>query len=510
VTLHGVKNRLACDWSMMVGRGLLSLAVAGVLAVGLLGTAGCGSSNSSAESRVGPEFSVTSALWDQTTPAISGENVIWQSDGEKGTTIAGASLSGGALKIAPTPPRGEDPAISPELCVWSLQGHARGGVKLPTSSIGGVSLSSHSRIDVFSQRASRLGFPTAALRPAVSGETVVWTDLTVARFRSFVFGSTSSKAAGSDIWCRNLASGSERPVCAARGDQLFPDIDGNLVVWEDWRHVKAPNASKGNSDIYGALLRTRTEIPICTKKGQQSFPAVSGTRVVWMDRRTGNLDIYGFNVLTGKEFPICVEPGDQVLPDISGNLVVWVDYRDGNGDVYGRDLSGGAEFPISTNPAAQDSPAVSDGVVVWADKRNGTWDIYGDKVRVSRTQDSAAPSQATASATSAPAPVPGSGAIPWGEADQHVGETVTIEGPVIGAVFSESSKGEPTFLNIGRDYPDADRVSIVIWGADRPAFPAAPESMYEGKTIRVTGTVHLYEGVPQVEVSSPADVEVVN
>ena len=101
-------------------------------------------------------------------------------------------------------------------------------------------------------------------------------------------------------------------------------------------------------------------------------------------------------------------------------------------------------------------------------------------------------------------------AIPWDEASGHIGETTTIEGPVVTAVYSDTSTGEPTFLNVGRDYPDPDRFTVVIWGDDRGSFPDAPESMYEGKTIRVTGEVSEYDGRAQIEVTWPDAIEVMD
>ena len=481
-----------------------------LLVVCLLVSTGCGSSKSDVEPRVGPQFSIASPLWDQTSPAIYGTTVLWQSQGDTGSTIEGADVGGSEPKVVVAHAKGKDPAVGSDYCIWAIESTSRiGGAKLPTSSIRGMSLSAHERVDIFSQERSRLRFPTAALRSAVSGAIVVWTDLTVARFRSYMFGSRSSKKASSDIWYRKLPSGDEKALCAARGDQLFPDIDGNLVAWEDWRHVKNPTAKQGNSDIYAALLRTGTVIPVCRKKGQQSFPAVSGTRVVWMDRRNGDWDIYGADVMTGNEFQVYVGPGDQVMPDISGNLVVWVDYRDGNGDIYGCDLADGSVFPICSDPAEQDSPAASTGMVVWADKRNGTWDIYGARVQASVVRASVASGQVTTSAPAAPKSGQAERAVPWSEAERHVGETVTVEGPVISAVHAESSDGQPTFLNVGRDYPNPDRLAVVIWGDDRLAFPKTPENMYDGKIIRVTGVVDLYEGVPQIEVSSPGGISVV-
>jgi DNA/RNA endonuclease YhcR with UshA esterase domain len=115
----------------------------------------------------------------------------------------------------------------------------------------------------------------------------------------------------------------------------------------------------------------------------------------------------------------------------------------------------------------------------------------------------------TGAAPTAAAPTVSEQAIPWDEASAHIGESVTIEGPVAGVMYSEGSNGSPTFLNVGADYPDESRFTVVIWGADRGHFEPAPEDQFSGQTIRVTGTVVEYQGMPQIEVATPSDIETV-
>ena len=98
--------------------------------------------------------------------------------------------------------------------------------------------------------------------------------------------------------------------------------------------------------------------------------------------------------------------------------------------------------------------------------------------------------------------------VEWMDAGQYVGETRVVCGPVAGTHFAESSRGQPTFLNIGVDYPSPERFVILIWGDERPSFPSAPESYYEGKTICVSGEIQEYEGVFEIEVRSPEQIEV--
>lgn len=108
--------------------------------------------------------------------------------------------------------------------------------------------------------------------------------------------------------------------------------------------------------------------------------------------------------------------------------------------------------------------------------------------------------------TPTPTPTPASG-ISWEDAKDHIGERTTVCGPVVGTHWASGSKGKPTFLNIGRDYPDPGRFTVVIWGENRANFPQPPEGYYLGKTICVTGLIEPYEGTPQIEAKHPDQIE---
>lgn len=115
---------------------------------------------------------------------------------------------------------------------------------------------------------------------------------------------------------------------------------------------------------------------------------------------------------------------------------------------------------------------------------------------------------ATAPPLWAPTPTPAGNIISWNEAACCVGQAVMVCGPVAGAKYASSSKGQPTFLDLGKPYPDPERFTVVIWGDDRGNFPQPPEEFYAGKEICVTGTVELYKGAPQIVVREPAQIAV--
>lgn len=100
------------------------------------------------------------------------------------------------------------------------------------------------------------------------------------------------------------------------------------------------------------------------------------------------------------------------------------------------------------------------------------------------------------------------GTLIWNEAKEHIGETVTVFGSVVDSEYASSSNGKPTFLDVGMPYPDSNRLTLVIWGEDRSAFPVPPEKAYAHKDIRVTGVPYIYDGVCHIKISSPSQIQV--
>lgn len=97
--------------------------------------------------------------------------------------------------------------------------------------------------------------------------------------------------------------------------------------------------------------------------------------------------------------------------------------------------------------------------------------------------------------------------IEWYDAQNYIGEYLTVHGVVAGTHYASSSNGAPTFINVGSDYPDTSRLTVLIWGQYRYNFPQEPELMYDGMEIFVTGFISEYEGVAQIEVTDPEQIE---
>jgi hypothetical protein len=122
------------------------------------------------------------------------------------------------------------------------------------------------------------------------------------------------------------------------------------------------------------------------------------------------------------------------------------------------------------------------------------------------TTTTAPPTTTTARPTTTTSAIPDG--IPWQDALDYVGKKVTILGPVVSTNFASSSNGSPTFLNVGLPYPEAGRFTVLIWGDDRGRFASAPEDMYDGQNIAVTGVVKKYNGAAEIIVTRASQIEV--
>jgi len=94
-----------------------------------------------------------------------------------------------------------------------------------------------------------------------------------------------------------------------------------------------------------------------------------------------------------------------------------------------------------------------------------------------------------------------------GDASKHIGETKTVCGTVASTFYSVRSKGQPTFLNLDKPYPN-QIFTVVIWGPDRNKFKNSPEVFFKEKTICVTGQIETYRGKPQIIVRDPSQITI--
>jgi micrococcal nuclease len=92
------------------------------------------------------------------------------------------------------------------------------------------------------------------------------------------------------------------------------------------------------------------------------------------------------------------------------------------------------------------------------------------------------------------------------EAKNHIGERATVCGEVAGVHYAARSRGNPTFINLDKPYPN-QIFTVLIWGSDRPKF-GDPEETYRSKHICVIGKISDYKGVPEIVAYEPSQIKV--
>jgi DNA/RNA endonuclease YhcR with UshA esterase domain len=92
--------------------------------------------------------------------------------------------------------------------------------------------------------------------------------------------------------------------------------------------------------------------------------------------------------------------------------------------------------------------------------------------------------------------------ISYMDAASYVGQVKTVEGTI---VYTYNSKGT-IFLDFHDPYKGY--FSAVIFASDAGNFKFDAASFYRNKEVRVTGTIQLYQGDPEIVVNSPSQIEV--
>jgi micrococcal nuclease len=92
------------------------------------------------------------------------------------------------------------------------------------------------------------------------------------------------------------------------------------------------------------------------------------------------------------------------------------------------------------------------------------------------------------------------------EAKNQVGKRATVCGEVASTHYAERSRGNPTFINLDKPYPD-QIFTVLIWGSDRAKF-GDPEETYRNKRICATGKITDYKGVPEIVAYEPSQIKI--
>ena len=94
--------------------------------------------------------------------------------------------------------------------------------------------------------------------------------------------------------------------------------------------------------------------------------------------------------------------------------------------------------------------------------------------------------------------VPGS--ISPSDASNFIGQTKTVCGLVSSGAHFEKAPGKPTFINLGKPFPDQE-FTVLIQGENIEPFDKPAMRLHE-KSICVTGLIEDAQGVPLIELTT--------
>lgn len=91
---------------------------------------------------------------------------------------------------------------------------------------------------------------------------------------------------------------------------------------------------------------------------------------------------------------------------------------------------------------------------------------------------------------------------------EYEGQNLMIEGPVAEISILNDSTGSPSFVDVGEAYPSTYRISVVVWEEHYDDVAEALNAVSIGDIIFVEGYIEMYDGVPQIEVTDPLQIQI--
>lgn len=93
--------------------------------------------------------------------------------------------------------------------------------------------------------------------------------------------------------------------------------------------------------------------------------------------------------------------------------------------------------------------------------------------------------------------------ISWQDVEDRIGMVARVRGQIV----STKNTGKAAYLNFHADWKT--HLSVVIFSADFPRFGGDPATLFKDKEVIVTGRVKQYQGRPEIIVSSPEQIEII-
>jgi beta propeller repeat protein len=164
---------------------------------------------------------------------------------------------------------------------------------------------------------------------------------------------TDKAGGGGDIYAHRISTGETWNLTDHPDGQFSPRIDGTRVVWTDLRHGGGNWDSQitwDHADIFMYDFATDELTSITNQDWLQLYPDIEGDRIVWQDSRAceepnnpfdwSDIDIWMYDLSTGQQHQITNLPGPEGDPQISGDRVFFMAYSpDGYPAIFVQDLA---------------------------------------------------------------------------------------------------------------------------------------------------------------------------
>ncbi|OGQ17017.1 MAG: hypothetical protein A2138_09075 [Deltaproteobacteria bacterium RBG_16_71_12] len=209
--------------------------------------------------------------------------------------------------------------------------------------------------DVTSGTTTALTPAAADQNPRIDGATVV-----------FEHGT----AANLDVYAVDTATLAITALAATAAQELAPVVSGTRVAFERRATSTAPG------EIVVLDLTTMTETVLGDATLDDKRPDIDGDLVVW-DQRTpaGDLDVMIYDLSTGLGKALALA-GNQRAAHVSGRVVAFDDDSSGTSDVLVHHVDWLVTSPIAAGPATEFLNDIDGGRVVYTGNAAGNFDIW--------------------------------------------------------------------------------------------------------------------------------------
>lgn len=245
------------------------------------------------DTATGNETRITDAPGGQVVPAIDGDTVVWLDNraGPAGGIYAMNLTTRAVVRVSSGPVQGNPLIVSPDVSggtiVWADGSGGNYTVFAVRDAAEPVALANDTALQGF---------------PAVASDRVVWSEI---------------RNGSASLVVHNLTTGEEERVWGRPpGMAVYPDIAGDLVVWQN-------ATGQDTDDIYLLDLAAEKTLQVTDDDALQLLPRVSGSRVVWMDNRSGDWDIYLLTAGNATQYTFGMEQnGQNVTVPVKSEVVV--------------------------------------------------------------------------------------------------------------------------------------------------------------------------------------------